>query len=298
MGTKSTIEWTGATWNPVTGCAAVSEGCRHCYAARLTHGRLRHNPRYAGLTNTAGHFNGVVKCHEDLLDVPLHWRKPRMIFVNSMSDLFHVGVPFDFIVGVYATMIMARQHTYQILTKRPERAAEILSMMATTDNLDEELSRRWEDRKIKRSDRRLYDIYTAGLWPPPNVWLGTSCEDQATFDARVPHLTHCPTAVRFVSLEPLLGPIVLRFTHLLNWVIVSGESGPGARPMQPDWVRSIRDQCVAAGVPFFWKQFGKLSNNPDPKDHTAKENGGHAKGGRLLDGRTWDEMPEVNHVGR
>ena len=238
------IEWTDETWNPVTGCTKVSPGCDHCYAERVT--ERFHGP---------GSFERVV-LHPDRLDKPLRWRKPRKVFVNSMSDLFHEQVPDTFIGLVWQVMAETPQHTYQILTKRHARMRSFLN--------------RWPD-------------------PLPNVWLGVSVEDQKWADIRIPALLDTPAAVRFLSCEPLLGAVSLtRWLHGgfgvagpwpdLDWVIVGGESGPGARPMRPDWARSLRDECEAADVPFLFKQWGGIR----PK-----------AGGRELDGRTWDEYPEA-----
>lgn len=234
MGDKSAIEWTDATWNPVTGCTKVSPGCKHCYAERLA-ARLQAmgNPRYR---------NGFrVTLHPDQLTLPLRWKSPRRIFVNSMSDLYHVLVPLSFIRDVFAVMERAHWHVFQILTKRAERLVTIASSLP---------------------------------WPP-NVWQGVSVEN-ARYTARIALLRQVPAAVRFLSVEPLLGPIPNLSLDGIHWVIVGGESGPEHRPLDPEWVRNIRDQCHAAGVPFFFKQWG---------GKTSKA------GGRLLDGRTWDEVP-------
>ena len=229
------IEWTDETWNPVTGCTKVSPGCDHCYAERVTE-------RFHG----KGAFERIV-LHPDRLDKPLHWRKPRKVFVNSMSDLFHEQVPDTFIGLVWQVMAETPQHTFQILTKRHARMRSFL--------------RQWPNYE-----------------PLPNVWLGVSVEDQKWADIRVPALIQTPAAVRFLSCEPLLGPVRIGYMSLLDWVIVGGESGPGARPMHPDWARDLRDQCEAAGVPFLFKQWGGIR----PK-----------AGGRELDGRTWDQYPEA-----
>ena len=234
MGYNSTIEWTQATWNPVTGCTKVSPGCKHCYAERFA-GRLRSmgNPRYR---------NGFrVTLHPDLLDLPLRWNEPRLIFVNSMSALFHEEVPFCFIAQVFDTMVRARHHTFQVLTKRARRLAELAHLLP---------------------------------WPS-NVWVGVSIEHQG-YVWRADYLRQVPAAVRFLSLEPLLGPITDLDLSGIHWVIVGGESGPGARPMHPDWARSIRDLCRERGVSFFFKQWGGV--------HRTQR-------GRLLDGREWNEMP-------
>ncbi len=250
MSTNTGIEWTDATWNPTTGCDRVSPGCDHCYALTLAK-RLKSmgNPRYQRDGNPrASGFGFGLTVHEDKLAEPLYWKKPRRIFVNSMSDLFHSLVPTEFIYRVFEVMGEAQQHQFQVLTKRPRRMTKVVS-----------------------------DWYRAmGLEPLPNVWLGTSVENQDWADRRMPMLLTAPTAVRFLSCEPLLGPIRLAHTSGIDWVIVGGESGSQARQMAPKWVRSLRDQCVSAGIPFFFKQWGGRT----PK-----------AGGRVLDGRTWDEMP-------
>ncbi len=234
MGDKSAIEWTDATWNPVTGCTKLSPGCKHCYAERLA-ARLKAmgNPRYR---------NGFeLVLHPDQLILPLKWKQPRRIFVNSMSDLFHETIPEDFIRQVFSVMARAHWHTFQVLTKRATRLAELAPRLE---------------------------------WPR-NVWQGVSVEDAEYVD-RIKYLRTVPAAVRFLSIEPLLGPIPKLALQGIHWVIVGGESGPHARPMEPQWVSRIRNQCVAAGVPFFFKQWGGRT----PKS-----------GGRLLGGRTWDQMP-------
>ena len=230
----SAIEWTGVTWNPVTGCTKVSPGCARCYAERLAR-RLRAmgSPKYA-----AGF---EVALHRETLDDPLRWRQPRLVFVNSMSDLFHDAVPDAFVEAVFRTMNAASRHTFQVLTKRPERAAAL--------------------------GRRLR--WTA------NVWLGTSVETEP-YLRRLEPLRRTPAAVKFLSLEPLLGPLPSLELDGVDWVIAGGESGPGARPLDPDWARAIRDKCARSGVPFFFKQWGGTQRK---------------KAGRLLDGRTWDELP-------
>jgi len=237
MAQASAIEWTEGTWNPVTGCTKVSPGCKNCYAERMAR-RLQAmgQPRYAD--------GFAVTLHDDLVELPLRWRKPRVIFVNSMSDLFHPAVPVEFIQRCFATMTAAGQHTFQVLTKRPERAAEIGEQLP---------------------------------WPA-NVWLGTSVEN-ADYTWRIGELRKIPAAIRFLSLEPLLGPIPRLPLAKIHWVIVGGESGPGAREMKPQWVCQIRDRCVRADVPFFFKQWGGV--------HKART-------GRQLGGRTWDQMPQPN----
>ena len=270
MAAKSRIEWTDATWNIITGCSRVSPGCVNCYAERLAATRLKNHPSREGLTDENGRWNGEVRFNGKWLNQPLDWKQPRRIFVCAHGDLFHEAVPNAWLDAVFAVMGQARQHVFQVLTKRPERAREYLEGLS------------------------LHHSY-----PWPHVWIGTSVEDQPTADKRIASLLYTPAAIRWLSVEPLLAPIVLgmlrwdgitnydalRGKHgllltdncpALDWVVVGGESGPGARPMEADWVRSLRDQCVGAGVPFFFKQWG---------GRTAKS------GGRLLDGRTWDEMP-------
>lgn len=237
MAVGSKIEWTDATWNPVTGCNKVSPGCKLCYAERLAK-RLK-------ATGMNKYRNGfAVTCHPDALDIPLRWRKPRTIFVNSMSDLFHEQVPDEFVRDVFGVMEQADWHRYQVLTKRPERAA------ALSDELP---------------------------WPQ-QVWLGVSVESER-YTSRVNLLRECGAATKFLSLEPLLGPLPSLNLDDIDWVIVGGESGPGARPMDPQWARDIRDQCIEAGVPFYFKQWGGVFK----KRH-----------GRILDGRTWDDMPSFD----
>ena len=232
---KSGIEWTDATWNPVTGCTKVSPGCAHCYAEAITLRFRRGGPFLPGKT--------TIKLHPDRLNLPLSWKCPRRIFVNSMSDLFHEEVPLEFIRQVFEVMSRASRHTFQILTKRHERLQEV------ANKLD---------------------------WAP-NVWIGVSVENQYWADRRIPPLLTIPAAVRFLSVEPLLKPVNLgAYLDGIHWVVVGGESGPRARPVQQEWVQAIRDECLAASVPFFFKQWG---------GRTSKV------GGRELDGRTWDEMP-------
>jgi len=283
MADKTKIEWTESTWNPITGCTMVSAGCTNCYAMGLAATRLRHHPSREGLTRMTGgqaRWTGEVRFNKQWLDQPLRWRKPRMIFVCAHGDLFHEAVPDEWIDRVFAVMALAPQHTFQVLTKRPEQARKYLakvdergrpqywttaSLMAATGS--------WNTGEI-----------SASQWPLPNVWIGTSVEDQATADARIPHLLATPAAVRFVSAEPLLGPISFRWAkwdnwldkagnrrpavnaydglRMLDWVICGGESGQNARPMHPDWARSLRDQCKAAGTAFFFKQMSKRADIP------------------------------------
>lgn len=279
MSTGTGIEWTQATWNPVTGCTRASAGCDNCYAVKQSYRleRMGQTEKYGGLTvlNNRGerHFNGVVRCHEDALDIPLHWSKPRRIFVNSMSDLFHKGVPVEFIAKVYATMWrcapsswgrhleMSPCHVFQILTKRPERAAVILNDPAF-----------WElVVRFSGCDSR-------AVQPYPHIWLGVSCEDQPHWDERTMHLRRCPAAVRFVSAEPLLGPIDTTLSsgpaEGIDWVIVGGESGPGARELHLPWVRSIIRQSAEFGRACFVKQLGSNAWSAQKTDHIGRQRAG------------------------
>lgn len=230
----SRIEWTEVTWNPVTGCSKISTGCDNCYAERMAK-RLRG----MGVARYSRGFE--VTLQEDLVEAPLRWRKPRTVFVNSMSDLFHQDVPTEFIKRVFATMAAAPQHQFQVLTKRSKRL------------------------------RRL----SPDLQWPENVWMGVSVEAPNAYH-RIEALQAVPAAVRFLSVEPLLAAVPELPLEAIDWVIVGGESGAGARPMNPDWVRSVRDRCAASGTPFFFKQWGGRNKK---------------KAGRVLDGRTWDQFP-------
>ena len=328
MSDHSKIEWTDATWNPVTGCTKVSAGCKNCYAERVSH-------RF-------GKDFLKIELRPERLDQPLRWKNPRRIFVNSMSDLFHESVSDDFIDRVFAVMLnTAGYHTFQVLTKRPERMLSYVHGI----NLSRILNLIWEMDTQEEVEKPEPEYFFYGIWPHPYIWLGVSVEDQKTADARIPLLMQTPAAVRFVSYEPALGQ--MNFTQYLacvycrgnglmkcdgsdscsgvrlNQVIAGGESGPGARPAHPDWFRSVRDQCQAAGVPFFFKQWGEwrpvcaLYGDPE---RDQKENGcgelfsvaptgeivedrqppigswlmeriGKKAAGRLLDGREWNEFP-------
>lgn len=294
--TKTKIEWADRVWNPVTGCTKVSQGCKNCYAERIA-------KRFWGERKFSD-----VQIHPERLGEPLKWRKPSKIFVNSMSDLFHEKVPFEFIKKVWDMTVRRLDHTFQVLTKRPARMFEFTQWMAGNDDIG------------------------IAEWPR-NVWLGVSVENQATADERIPLLLQTPAAVRFVSYEPALGAVdfgdnMSRYREIgtellpiLDWIIMGGESGPGARPMHPAWARSVRDQCQEAGTPFFFKQWGEwlpvasphmeykgerivmsssgeVFRNAEWSDVLGTEGymwgfervGKHAAG-RLLDGRTWDEFP-------
>jgi len=234
MATNSHIEWTDATWNPVTGCTKISQGCKHCYAERLSH-RLQ-------LMGQANYRNGFkLTLQPQMLDLPLHWKTPKRIFVNSMSDLFHKDVPTDYIKRVFDAMKRAHWHQYQVLTKRSERVLE----------LSNELE--WS----------------------PQIWMGVSIENDK-YKHRIDDLRQTSAHVKFLSLEPLLGSLGKLNLRGIDWAIVGGESGPGARPLNAEWVTEIRDQCVGSGVAFFFKQWGGVQKS---------------KAGRTLEGRTWDQMP-------
>lgn len=338
----SKIEWTDRTWNPLAGCTMVSRACENCYAMRMAF-RLEQmgQEKYKGTTRkTEGGkivWTGKINFDEKALLEPLKWKKPQRVFVNSMSDLFHENVDGYFIDKVFAVMGATPHITYQILTKRPEQMARYFD--------DEDV---FSDVWVA-AERLGLDLPLE--WPLPNVWLGTTIENQAEADKRIPHLLRCPAAVRFVSCEPLVGPINLRHMDVekagskewcfidaltgkhddmgrpcppvpvIHWVIAGGESGPNAEPSHPDWVRSLQDQCQAAGVPFFFKQWGEWHQNPHMQSGrvnligTYLAKNGHKTGfpslknpdlkyvtlfkvgkkaaGRLLDGKEWNEFPEA-----
>lgn len=232
----TSIEWTETTWNPVTGCSKISPGCKHCYAERMAL-RLKamHQPRYAK--------GFEITLQEDIVELPKKWKKPRLVFVNSMSDLFHKDVPDKFISSCFEVMNSTPRHTYQILTKRPDRVLSLAKQL------------NWSE----------------------NIWMGTSVEN-TDYVNRAKTIAKIPATVRFLSVEPLLGPIPRLPIANIDWVIVGGESGPGSRPMEANWVRRIRDRCVSRDVPFFFKQWGGVNKK---------------RTGRELDGRFWDEMPKV-----
>lgn len=236
MALNSKIEWTESTWNPVTGCSKISPGCKNCYAERLA---LR--LQAMGQPNYANGFD--VTLHDYAISLPLRWKKPQIIFVNSMSDLFHEKVSFEFIQKVFQTMARAHWHCFQVLTKRSDRLAELSPRLS------------WKS----------------------NIWMGVSVEKQAQ-TYRIDHLRQTHASVKFLSLEPLLGPLSNLNLRGIDWVIIGGESGPGARPMKSEWVIDIRNQCLAARIPFFFKQWGGVWKK---------------KNGRELEGRTWDEIPPL-----
>ncbi|MCQ0986443.1 DUF5131 family protein [Jiella marina] len=358
MADHTSIEWTDATWNPVTGCAVVSPGCTNCYAMRLAGTRLQHHPSRAGLTrpSKAGPvWTGEVRFNEEWLDQPLRWRRPRRIFVCAHGDLFAEGVEDAWIDQVFAVMALCPQHVFQVLTKRPERMREYLK--GTPSNIPY-LGRMPLERihlaaaghmegdggfmDALKEHGNIYSLYCSVPWPLPNVWLGVSVEDQTRANERIPILLDTPAAVRWVSAEPLLGPIdfskfmwpvhgwwrgphksyaeakaagaecglkrqalVGAWCTFLDWVVLGGESGPGARPMHPDWARAIRDQCAAAGVPFLFKQWGEYQpeeiGREDPRwislppGHVIYHRVGKTAAGRALDGVVHDAWPEARH---
>lgn len=351
MGAKTGIEWTDATWNPILGCSRVSEGCRNCYAEGIA-GRFGNGKEtvYSGLTqivNGRAVWTGKIVETRRLLQ-PLSWRKPKRVFANSMSDLFHENVTDEQRDRIFAVMALCPQHTFQVLTKRPERMLEYLSDLP--DARTEAIQGQITEIMLGEMNDKVHARVMASLphgWgglPLPNVWLGVSVEDQATADDRIESLLRTPAAVRFLSCEPLLGPVCLHgqlykdaaqqvccadcrrvnvpAVPFPNWVIVGGESGPGARPMHPDWARSLRDQCVAANVPFFFKQWGEWTPGENVErssgrvpvagwlnnrwtvgfENLANDEGhiddepdlyrvGKKAAGALLDGREWKEFP-------
>lgn len=391
MADNTAIEWTDATWNPITGCSVVSPGCTNCYAMKLAGGRLQHHPSREGLTtpSKAGPvWNGQVRLNEATLSQPLRWKRPRRIFVCAHGDLFHESVPDAWIDQVFAVMALSPQHTFQVLTKRAERMRDYLTDSPDQARFERRKRITWDvayklggDRAAEQAIRDRGNT-PEGMWPLANVWLGVSAEDQARADERIPHLLAIPAAVRFLSAEPLLGPIDLarwlatarvtcrscsepfdlheadpcrhepdgawtlacphcgdcrcirgkgirgapadwlpkkvgRFTHVhptiqlcpaLNWVIVGGESGPGSRPMHADWARQIRDDCTAASVPFFFKQWGEWT--PGENVGGANPNFGafyDDEAGRwhftvfspaALDGLHVDDEPDLWSVGK
>ena len=341
---KTTIEWTQMTWNPIRGCSMApgseTGGCLNCYAARQAARGLpglcfpSDGVPAARMTASGPRWTGRVELIESMIDIPLRRRKPTTYFVNSMSDLFHEALPIEAIAEVFFRMAEAQQHTFQVLTKRADRLPCALRLLRPL------VAEVWE-----RFDGGRFP------WPLPNVWLGVSCENQQTADERIPLLLQTPAAVRWVSLEPMLGPINVKnyvgcehrrkylgpggdivcpmcnhaspFWDLLDWVILGGESGPGARPLHPDWARSVRDQCIAAGVPFFHKQNGEWLHQSQqersrdfpncvadgangcpatgwPESHvfhwpdgTDSYRVGKRAAGHSLDGQEWRQMPEV-----
>lgn len=323
------IAWCTETWNPLRGCSRVSDGCRNCYAEAMAGRFSGIGQPYEGLTTKDSHgtakWNGTIKLVHDKLTDPLRWKRPRMVFVNSMSDLFHESVPDDFIDQVFAVMTFARQHTFQVLTKRPKRMQEYMSRDPVTPAFLEMF-------KLRNG---IEFVGPMTNWPRKNIWLGVTVENQEAADERIPLLLQTPAAVRWLSMEPLLGAVDLALlgtlprsqhanytqTHdLLHWVVVGGESGPNARPMHPAWPRSLRNQCAEAGVPFLFKQWGEWAphqacaggdeggdlrrghvrylqgDGREPDGHFRKGDAavariGKKSAGRLLDGALHDGYP-------
>ena len=316
MGDKSAIQWTDATWNPVTGCSKVSPGCAHCYAESFTR-RMASTWNVPDLPWTPENAEQNVILHPERLEQPLKWKRPRMIFVNSMSDLFHERVPDEFIANVFAVMALAQQHIFQVLTKRPERMCEFLTRRLGRGWVTGSYAADLTETAMGHVDAGLLRDVNEANWPLPNVWLGTSIENRR-YVGRVDDLRATPAAIRFISAEPLLGPLLPDAEYMtdaehetyavgdapwnawrpwadgyqgaslsleeIDWLIVGGESGVGHRPMSLDWVRALRDYCQEecwqgereGTTAFFYKQAGGVT----PK-----------AGGRMLDGRLWDEMP-------
>jgi protein gp37 len=309
MSDKTGIEWADATWNPTTGCEKVSPGCDNCYA-------LTFAERWRGVPGHYFEHGFDVQLRPDKLDMPLRWRKPRRIFVNSMSDLFHKDIPDEYIARVFVVMALASQHTFQILTKRHARMRSLVSSQEFRD-LVRDAGRDLFD--LNDEARYVLDIRTGvHRWPLPNVWLGVSVESQRWADIRIPALLDTPGAVRFLSCEPLLGPVDTGLNTyngnppLIDWIIAGGESGPGARPMHPAWARSLRDQAAEHGAAFHFKQWGEwlpflqvtTSDLYQPieagrrqihnfGDGIRSRRVGKKTAGRLLDGREWSEFPAV-----
>ncbi len=319
MAGKTKIEWTEYSWNPIRGCSRVTDGCRHCYAEdqaariiRMDRGRgvPEGQGSYDGLLAKGGQWNGQIKFVPELLDQPIRWTKPRFIFVNSMSDLFHENVPEDVIQRIFAVMAAAPQHTFQVLTKRAERMRDVLQ------NKDA----RWiVEGQIKLTQEGVLKPGAYRVtWPLPNVWLGVSVENQIAANERVPKLLETPAAVRWLSMEPLLGPVDLEKIQEssgdvssalygyhtagscervggIDWVVVGGESGPKARPMHRQWVRDLRDQCTSAGVPYLFKQWGEWTPGENVERQTGVVETAHLFNGEWQLG-TQDLASNGGHV--
>lgn len=333
MADHTKIEWTEATWNPITGCSVVSAGCKNCYAMKLAGTRLQHHPSRAGLTQNTQNgpvWTGEMRFNEQWLKQPLQWKRPRKIFVCAHSDLFHESVPDEWIDRVFAVMALAKQHTFQVLTKRPQRMLDYMNRLGKSAKLLDVAAR------TIGYTFEFEGVYLIS-WPIPNVWIGVTVENQETANERIPLLMQTPAAVRWISAEPLLGAIDLLATPAgdimcrcdgctkmtpetrLDWVVCGGESGSNARPMNPSWAQALRDQCKVAGVPFLFKQWGGwIETDVEPGGDLggdmrrdlvrivkpAGENDGHFRrgdalmrrvtkksAGRLLDGVLHDGYP-------
>ncbi len=260
MSSFSKIEWTDASWNPVTGCTKVSPGCAHCYAETFAE-------RFRGVRGHAFEQGFDLRLWPERLELPLKWKRPRRVFVNSMSDLFHEGVPDELIEQVFDVMVQANRHVFQVLTKRAGRMLKWTKARYQSGSNGKNGKKHW----------------------PTNVWLGVSVENQV-YTSRITYLQKSPASIRFLSIEPLLGPVTLGRSLLegIHWVIVGGESGPRARAVRPEWVFKIREQCEKHHVPFFFKQWGAY----DPSGKRV----GKKVAGRILEGRTWNEMPVISHM--
>lgn len=291
---STSIEWTDKTWNPIRGCSRVSAGCEHCYAEQVAKRFSGPGMPYEGLVRIGkdgkprAQWNGKIKLVPEHLGDPLRWRRPRRIFVNSMSDLFHEGVPHEFVAAVFGVMAAAPRHTFQVLTKRPERAAEFFAWVDEAaarghGTRAERLVLCREHARRRALTHRIgsHDPHEGGIdWPLPNVWLGVSVEDQASADARIPTLLTLPAAVRWVSYEPAIGPVDFAYTCFngadslgtmpgVDWIVIGGESGPGARPFDLAWARSTLRQCRATGVPVFVKQLGAGESLPGTRRYVS-----------------------------
>jgi len=344
---SSKISWTDQTYNPIIGCSKCSPGCQNCYAERMARRQcfMRPGCEYADVVGESG-WNGKTALVKSALTKPLHWKNPRRIFVCSMGVLFHESVPFEWIDQVFAVMALCPQHTFQILTKRPDRMREYLAAANRRELIEERIGIHARDWGAGRQAEALGGEWDPGQYdgegrcemapgfgsiviplPHQNVWLGATCENQEQADKRIPHLLKCQAAVRFISVEPMLGTINFReikplmnafnsspygwhewLRRKLHLVICGGESGPNARPMHPDWVRSLRDQCVAASVPFHFKQWGEYLHSsqiaetdidPDEWNHLPiagtyqTRRVGKTRAGCLIDGNEWKQFPEV-----
>jgi protein gp37 len=320
MSAKSPIEWTERTWNPVVGCSIVSPGCTNCYAMRMAQRLQKMNVTGGSNSNYVNHYDGttrstkcgpvwtgkVARAPDKLFLKPLGWKKPSTIFVNSMGDLFHESIPDEWIDCIFAVMALCPQHTFQVLTKRAARMHQYFDGRKTAFGRCSlrlaDIEAPWLPEELIQDAADWLDLTDIGGRPLPNVWLGVSCERQQEADERVPLLLRTPAAVRFVSAEPLLGPVIFHPLGCgtnalssstgpnLDWIIVGGESGADARPMHPQWVRNLRDQSIDADVKFFFKQWGEWAPG-ERADEPDLYRVGKKAAGRLLDGRQWNGMP-------